>query len=220
MSYNSTDTANVGIISNDVKIVDKEYMNKKCHSPDWQADIDLIVNKFQLNTEKEKAFDIVANHSCHSSSEQLKMHIGGMGGTGKTQVFKALIEFFKCKNESHKFIVVAPTGSAAALLGGSTYHYMFGINDMTEHVSAIQLAQVKQRLQGVSFIFMDEVSMLFCRDMYRISERLANVMNNAEQPFGGLNMIFAGDFAQLPPAIGQENASLYSRFIGRNSTSH
>jgi hypothetical protein len=63
---------------------------------------------------------------------------------------------------------------------------------------------------------MDEVSMLSCKDIYRISERLARVMNNTEEPFGGLNMIFAGDFAQLPPAIGQEHASLYSRTVGSN----
>ncbi|KAF8815885.1 hypothetical protein BYT27DRAFT_7078712, partial [Phlegmacium glaucopus] len=44
-------------------------------------------------------------------------------------------------------------------------------------------------------------------------------MNNTEDPFGGLNMIFAGDFAQLPPAIGQEHASLYSRTVGSNPQS-
>jgi len=32
-------------------------------------------------------------------------------------------------------------------------------------------------------------------------------------------MIFAGDFAQLPPAIGQEHASLYSRTVGGKTTS-
>ena len=77
------------------------------------------------------------------------MHIGGMGGMGKSQVLKALIEFFQCKKESHQFIVVALTGSAAVLLGGSTYHYMFGISDFTSLKSAnLQLAEVKQRLQG------------------------------------------------------------------------
>ena len=34
-----------------------------------------------------------------------------------------------------------------------------------------------------------------------------------------MNMLFAGDFAQLPPAIGQEHASLYSRTVGCKSTS-
>jgi hypothetical protein len=55
--------------------------------------------------------------------------------------------------------------------------------------------------------------------MYRISARLAKILNVADKPFGGMNMLFAGDFAQLPPAIGQEHAALYSRTVGINSTS-
>ncbi|KAF9455952.1 hypothetical protein BDZ94DRAFT_1285957 [Collybia nuda] len=45
---------------------------------------------------------------------------------------------------------------------------------------------------------------------------VTRVMNEVEVPFGGLNMIFSGDFAQLPPVIGGENASLYSRTVGCN----
>ncbi|KLO03942.1 hypothetical protein SCHPADRAFT_841200, partial [Schizopora paradoxa] len=47
-----------------------------------------------------------------------------------------------------------------------------------------------------------------CHDLYVVSSRLAVAKNNTQDPFGGVNMIFAGDFAQLPPAM---NASpLYS----------
>ena len=204
----------------DVKIVDKDYLEKKCVSLEWKNEMDSVERMFQLNVDQERAFRIVTNHSCRPTSENLKMHIGGMGGTGKSQVLKALMELFKRRKESHRFIIVAPTGSAAALLGGSTNHYMFGINDFgTIKSTNLQLAEVKQRLQGVDYIFMDEVSMLSCKDIYRISEKLAKVMNNAEEPFGGLNMIFAGDFAQLPPAIGQEHASLYSRTAHSNPRS-
>lgn len=74
---------------------------------------------------------------------------------------------------------------------------MFGINGFASIKSPnLLLAEVKQRLQGVDYVFMDEVSMLSCKDIYRISERLAKVMNNVEEPFGGMNMNFAGDFAQ------------------------
>ena len=139
--------------------------------------------------------------------------------TRKSQVLKALVHFFKLRNESHRFIIVAPTGSAAALLQGSTYHSVFGINSDGKQISAIQLAQVKERLEGVHYVFLDEVSMLSCRDMYLISARLARVMNNLDVPFGGLNFIFAGDFAQLPPVIGHEHASLYSRTVGMKATS-
>jgi hypothetical protein len=50
----------------------------------------------------------------------------------------------------------------------------------------VQLAEVMQQLQGVEYVFMDEVSMLSCKDMYRIHERLARVMNITEHPLEGL----------------------------------
>ena len=72
------------------------------------------------------------------------MYIGGMGGTGKTQVLKALVQFFKKRNETHCFVIVAPTGTAAALLAGSTYYYMFRLNEKAdENISNNQLAQLR-----------------------------------------------------------------------------
>jgi hypothetical protein len=35
-------------------------------------------------------------------------------------------------------------------------------------------------------------------------------MNEPDEPFGGINIIFAGDFAQLSPAIGKEATSAFS----------
>ena len=198
-------------VPNEVRIVNKSYLSHSFSSKEWDQTIENVSNQFNLNKEQDRAFRIVANHACSTDSDQLKMNIAGMAGTGKTQVLKALVEFFKLRKESHRFIVVAPTGSAAALLQGSTYHSMFGISSDSNQISGIQLAQVKERLVGVRYVFLDEVSMLSCRDMYIISARLARVMNNPDEPFGGLNFIFAGDFAQLPPVIGQEHASLYSR---------
>jgi len=112
-----------------------------------------------------------------------------MGGTGK---LKALSHFFAVHNESHWFITVAPTGSAAALLGGSTYHYMFGINKYSGNSN---LSQIHGRLAGVEYVFLDEVSMLSARDLYKISFQLCKVFNISEIPFGNLNMVFSGDFA-------------------------
>lgn len=141
---------------------------------------------------------------------QLKMNIAGMAGPGKTQVLKAFVEFFRLKRESHHSIIVAPTGSTAALLQGSTHHSMFGINSDGNHTSGIQLAQVKERMEGVDYIFLNEVSMLSCHDMYLISARLAQVMNNLDSAFSGLNMVCV---AQLPPVIGHEHASLDSHTV-------
>ncbi|PBK89136.1 hypothetical protein ARMGADRAFT_1047340 [Armillaria gallica] len=44
--------------------------------------------------------------------------------------------------------------------------------------------------------------------MYQISVQLCNASGLQDVPFGGMNMIFAGDFTQLPPIMG-EDWSLY-----------
>jgi hypothetical protein len=201
---------------NIVKIADRSYLTNKPSDSSTVQHNDMlhsIVEEFSLNVEQERAFRIVANHADLPYTEPLRMYIGGMGGTGKSQVLKALQQFFKVRNESHRFMVVAPTGSAASLLGGSTYHSLFGINDYNEK-GLTNLAQVRTRLVGVDYIFLDEVSMLSCHDLYRIACQIAIALNVPDQPSGGLSMIFAGDFAQLPPVAGGESSSLYSCKIG------
>ncbi|KAJ3521123.1 hypothetical protein NMY22_g12441 [Coprinellus aureogranulatus] len=191
-----------------VFIADKSYLTKSFIVDDSKQVMFMeeSMKLFKLNYEQEKAFRIVANRAIDPFSETLHMYIGGMGGTGKSQVLKALKHFFNLRRESHRLIVVAPTGSAAALLGGMTYHSAFGINDKTNKAN---MSAISERLTGVDYVFFDEVSMLSCRDLYRISARLCRVLNMPEESFGGLSMILVGDFAQLPPAVGGEPTSLY-----------
>ena len=205
--------------TNQVRIIDKSYLEKKHYTTQHEASIISLCSKFNLNEEQERVFKIITHHVIMGNSDQLKMYIGGMGGTGKSQVIKAIAEFFSLRNEGHRFICVAPTGSAAALLSGSTYHSVFGIHELGGSPTEKVLAQVRTRMQGVDYVFFDEVSMLSCFDLYRISSQLARVLNRQDLPFGGINIIFAGDFGQLPPPIGGENVSLYSRTIGQFGTS-
>ena len=202
-------------VVNIVKVVDKSYLEHD-FCVDGKSDlIDFTVKDFSLNKEQERAFRIITNHAISLDHDQLRMYLGGMGGTGKSQVIKALSQFFTARNGAHHFVIVAPTGTAAALLSGSTYHSMFGIN---ERSGGCRLGNIKAKLEGVEYVFFDEVSMLSARDMYRINVQLAKNFENAQIPFGGLNMIFSGDFAQLPSAVGGEHVSLYSRSIGSVAT--
>ena len=76
------------------------------------------------------------------------------------------------------------------------------------------MAKLRTRLDGVNYMFLDEVSMLSCHDMYNISAQAAKAFNEPNKPFGGLNMIFSGDFSQLPSVGGGESISLNSGSIG------
>src|SRR6202142_262270 len=91
-------------IPNQVKGVDKFYLEHTSsdHSVSDQITLDTIVHDFNLNCEQERAFRIIGNHVSNPYSEQLKMYIGGMGGTGKTQVLKSLVQLFKLRKQSYK----------------------------------------------------------------------------------------------------------------------
>ena len=64
-----------------------------------------------------------------------------------------------------------------------------------------------------------KISILSAHAMYKISAKLSKVLNMPDKPFGGKNMIFAGDFGQLPLPMGGEHVSLYSNSIGKYRTS-
>ncbi|KAJ7691558.1 hypothetical protein B0H17DRAFT_889451, partial [Mycena rosella] len=111
----------------------------------------------------------------------------GMGGTGKSQVIHAIIEFFTRRKEECRFMVLGPTASTTALLNGSTYHSVFKIpresksknHDDIECIrnEGSSLAAVNERLQGVDYIFLDEISMVSCNDFQALASQAAKARN-------------------------------------------
>jgi hypothetical protein len=198
---------------NNAQIVNRLYISRnfKCDSNKVQVILEQTIKDFALNVEQDRAFRIVANHAASVGSEQLKMYLGGMGGTGKSQVIKSLKRYFELRGQAHRFMILGPTGTSAALLGGSTYHSVLKVN--ISGSGNDNILQVRAKLEGVDYIFIDEVSMISCHQLYTISARLAKALGERQLPFGGMNMIFAGDFAQLPPVGG---SSLYSGNVGTN----
>ncbi|KAJ7695914.1 hypothetical protein B0H17DRAFT_894284, partial [Mycena rosella] len=134
-----------------------------------------------LNTEQERAFRIVAEHASSPQPAPLKMYMGGMGGSGKSRVFDAIKEFFVRRKEEYRFVVLGPTGSTAALVNGSTYHSVSKIpresksknQDDVDSVpnDAAAIAAVNERLQGVEYVLLDEVSMVSCNDLQGLASQ-------------------------------------------------
>jgi hypothetical protein len=161
-----------------------------------------------LNTEQERAFKIIAKHASGVQPTPLKLYLGGMGGSGKSAVFNSVIDFFVARKEEYRFIVLDPTGSTAALLNGSTYHSVFKIprerrsrnkDDLNGIPNdARTIAAINECLQGVEYV-LDKISMVLCEDLIMLATQAAMARNIHDIEFGGLNMICAGDFAQLPP---------------------
>ena len=103
----------------------------------------------------------------------------------------------------------AYTGTAAKYIGGSTTSTLFGTN-------STKRATLERRFANVNTIIVDEVSMIGCRHLNKISKCLTNAKHaNPDLPFGGVDVIFLGDFIQFPP-IG--DYPLYYEWNKRNVT--
>jgi ATP-dependent DNA helicase PIF1 len=68
---------------------------------------------------------------------------------------------------------------------------------------ATSIAAINERIQGVEYVLLDEVSMVSCEDLQTLASQAAMAQNIHDVEFGGLNLILAGDFAQLPPVSGR-----------------
>src|SRR5262249_2538741 len=133
------------VFVDDISYIDHEY---KAKSIEEQSTVDNVVQSYNLqhNAEQDQAFRVIANHVTSGFSNQLLMYLGGMGGTGKSQIIKALTHFFERRKESVKMLVCAPTGSAAALINGSTYHSVLGFGGTNEDSG---IMKAKDNLAGV-----------------------------------------------------------------------
>ncbi|KIY61018.1 hypothetical protein CYLTODRAFT_363462, partial [Cylindrobasidium torrendii FP15055 ss-10] len=131
------------------------------------------VSKYTLNIEQARVFHMVAAHNEDSRGEQLRLYVAGPAGTGKSRVLESLKDYFRGRNEEYMISVVAPTGAAAALVNGSTYHSLLGFSGRsTSNISESTAAQIRSRLQGIKYLFFDKVSMVSCTQLYNISCRL------------------------------------------------
>ena len=161
--------------------------------------IDDIVNTWSLNVEQARAFKIIASHSTDPRSKPLRMYIGGPGGTGKSRIIHALTDFFKRKQQSRRLRLASFTGAAAKNIGGTTLHTALCMNAASKKSTGTKTrTDLIAMWDGVDHLLVDEVSMIGCSLLVDIHNALVNATGRTE-PFGGINIIFAGDFAQLPP---------------------
>jgi hypothetical protein len=171
-----------------------------------------LINKYTLNREQTLAFLLISDHHARTvilkeDLPPLRLIIGGPGGTGKSQIFEAVYEFYKLLGHAYQLKITAPTGLAASNIGGSTLHSEASlcVSRKKLHSNTTQADKLKQNIEnrfyGVNTLICDEIYFLGASDLNQASENicLARDMQDDPQPFGNLNLIFAGDPAQLPP---------------------
>jgi ATP-dependent DNA helicase PIF1 len=110
--------------------------------------------------------------------------------------------------------VCALTGCAATLLNckAKTIHSWSGVKLARGNSEDIIRRVIRNRnfiksWRGVEVLVVDEVSMMSSK-MFDLLDNIGRVTRrNTSKPFGGLQLIFTGDFFQLPPIPDQNDPS-------------
>ena len=176
--------------------------------------VDSTIRKYNLNKKQTVAFksaiENVIKRYKGEKTEQFIGYVGGPGGTGKSQVIKAIVDFHKKLKVKHTLKLCAHTGTAAKHIGGSTTTTLFGFDSNKKRT------KLQSTFEKVDTIIVDEVSMIGCRQLAKISNALTKAKcASPSLPFGGVDMIFFGDFIQFPPV---KDSPLYSAWkTGKNT---
>ncbi len=137
----------------------------------------------------------------------------GSAGAGKTYLLNQYIEYLR--DRGVPLAITASTGIAATHLDGQTIHSWsgLGIKDVLTDADLQKIAKKKplrNRLEKVQVLVIDEISMLSGQTLSCI-DQILRYFKTSFKPFGGIQVVFSGDFFQLPP-VSKERLSSHEKF--------
>ena len=154
-----------------------------------------------LNDDQKNAFEQIYDSVMHKKGKLF--FIDGFGGCGKTYLYRTICHAIRA--EGLIILCVASTGLACLLLpGGRTAHSMFKIPiDTLDQDSVCNIPKESLRadlLRMTEAVIFDECLMTH-RHCFEALDRTFQDLQNSNKHFGGLTMIFAGDFQQILPVV-------------------
>ena len=147
--------------------------------------------------------------------EGKNVFITGPGGSGKSMLIRKIYEH--SYSQFKDIHVTALTGCAAVLLNckAKTLHSWAGIGlgngTLDQLLAKIKKSKyIKNIWRSTDILIVDEVSMLSLK-LFSLLNSIAKIVRNDPRPFGGIQVVFSGDFYQLPP-VGDRDDEDSGRF--------
>jgi len=158
------------------------------------------MNNIEFSEEQKMAFE--------RFKQGENIFITGPGGTGKSMLIKEMKKYADLNNK--KIQVCAMTGCAALLLSckAKTLHSWSGIylgnGTIEQQVNKIIKSVYKVAVwKDIEILVIDEVSMM-SKKIMELLDKIGKRIRKSEKPFGGIQLVFSGDFYQLPPVGNKE----------------
>lgn len=137
-------------------------------------------------------------HACDQVLRGKNVLVTGGAGTGKTYFLRQLLT--QLRHGSSKTIgVTSMTGSSALLIRGTTLHAYLGLGiakDTMTMMNRVRKFRKRKVWEETDILIIDEVSML-SKEMFESIDYIAKEFRRNPRPFGGIQVVFCGDFCQL-----------------------
>lgn len=167
-----------------------------------------------LDTLVEKTLSVEQQFALDEFNSGKNIFLTGPGGSGKTELIKRMVQ--ASERAGKKYQVCALTGCAAILLNckAKTVHSWAGIGLANGSVEEVVRKVIGNKFKVkawkyVDILIIDEVSMMSLK-LFEILDLIGRkVRKNPTKPFGGIQVIFSGDFYQLPPVGDDEISSAF-----------
>jgi hypothetical protein len=160
-------------------------------------DLVRALSRSHIAPEKTVAFSKEQNDALNAVEKGENVFVTGVGGTGKSVLLREMRARLEARGKV--VCIAAPTGLAAENIDGCTVHAAAGIGVSSDVHGFGYLTQLhRNRIQNYDVLMIDEVSMLAGEFIDRLSEHFSQARQNS-RPFGGLQIVFFGDFLQLGP---------------------
>jgi ATP-dependent exoDNAse (exonuclease V) alpha subunit len=142
----------------------------------------------------------------------------GSAGAGKTWLLNHFINHLRSRRK--KVAVTASTGVAATHLNGMTIHSFSGIGrhlfmDSKQIKRLLERPYITRNIKRAEVLIIDEISMLHAKQLDLAERIISLVRADSLEPFGGLQVVFCGDFFQLPP-VGENGERAEDKFAFRS----
>lgn len=154
------------------------------------------------------SFDAIQLRAIDAALEGKNVFLTGVAGTGKSLVTQTIVHNAETVLR-REVACAAPTGVAAVNLGpdlgAQTVHSLAGVGvpQSARDFASLLSPWTSKKWRAIEVLVLDEIGMLQADFLDWLDVFVRKARRRPLEPFGGIQLIFVGDFAQLGPIPGR-----------------
>ncbi|KAE8739488.1 hypothetical protein FOCC_FOCC015019 [Frankliniella occidentalis] len=189
----------------------RDFVSRNRATANLEPEEEVVVDDVVYTAEQQKLIDLVqtqidsvkAGDAPPGPPVVRRVIIQGKAGCGKSTVIKKCVAMAREQLGPKSVKIMTPTAAAATVLGMgcTTIHSLCKIfpRQQFKPLEGATLRKFQDDMEPVNFIFIDEFSMIGCKLLGWLEQRLREAKPECDDAFSNFFVYLCGDVRQLPP---------------------